>query len=125
MNTRILLVEDDVYLSDIMQRALKSFNYDVVVAENGQEAIDAAISDPPDLILMDLMLPALDGFEAVHRIRENSRTTSIPIIAITAQLDPGNRDKCLAAGFDDLIVKPFPLRDLKVIVEKALKRRPT
>jgi CheY-like chemotaxis protein len=121
LNTRILLVEDDFYLSDIMQRALRRFNYTVVLAENGQEAIEAAISDPPDLILMDLMLPVLDGFEAAHRIRKNPRTTGIPIIGITAQFDPENRNKCLAAGFDDLILKPFPLRDLKAIIEKVLK----
>lgn len=125
MTTRILLVEDDLYLSDVMQRALRSFNYDVMPAENGQEAIEAAISDPPDLIIMDLMMPVLDGFEATKSIRKNPRTKAIPIIAITAQFGPEIRDKCLATGFDDLILKPCPLGNLKAIVEKMLKRQST
>ncbi len=123
MATRILLVDDDIYLIDVMQRALTSLNYDVVLAKNGQEAINAAISDPPDLIIMDLMMPVLDGFEAAKSIRKNPRTRTVPIIAITAQFGPEIRDKCRASGFDNLILKPFPIRDLKAIVEKLLERR--
>ncbi len=106
-----------------MERGLRRFNYEVTRAKNGQEAVEAAIADPPDLIMMDLMLPVLDGFEAGRLIRKHPGTKSVPLIALTAQFGPENRNKCLAAGFDDLILKPFPLRDLQAIVEKVLKRQ--
>lgn len=107
-----------------MQTALKGFNYDVMMAANGQEAVETAHSHSPQLILMDLMLPGLDGIEAARRIRKNPRMRSVPIVAITAAFGPEIRKKCLESGFNDFISKPFSLRDLKYVVEKSLKKQP-
>jgi CheY-like chemotaxis protein len=106
-----------------MHRALTSFNYDVILAQNGREAVEMADSQLPELIIMDIMMPVLDGYEAARLIRENPKTKALPILGITASFNPEARVKSLASGFDDLIFKPFPIGDLKAIVAKMLKRQ--
>jgi CheY-like chemotaxis protein len=124
LNTKILVAENNLNVRNIIQIGLESSNYDVMLATNGQEAVEAAGSHSPRLILIDPMLPGLDGFEAVRRIRKDPGMRSVPIVAITVAFDPEIRKKCLECGFDDFISKPFSIRDLKGIVEKWLKKRP-
>ena len=123
MNPKILIAEDNPNVREIMRTALTGFRYDVMLAANGQEAVKTAGSHSPQLILMDLTLPELDGIEAARRIRKNPRMRSVPIIAITATFGPEIRRKCLESGFDDFISKPFSLAALKSIVEKSLKKQ--
>ena len=123
MKRRLLLAEDNLFLSEIMQKELEALNYDVKVAKNGLEAVEMAISETPDVIIMDLMMPGLDGFEAASKIRRNPKTRTIPMLATTAITVTGARERCLASGFDDCISKPFTFWELRVAVEEIFKRR--
>ena len=123
LKAKILVVEDNSNVGDIIQTALKSFDYDVMLVRRGREAVEAASSYSPQLILTDLSLPGLDGIEAARRIRRNPKTQSVPMVAITATFGPEIRKKCLESGFDDCIFKPFSLRDLKATVAKSLKKQ--
>jgi CheY-like chemotaxis protein len=123
MKRRVLVAEDNSFLSEIMQKELEGLNYCVAVASNGSEAVKMATSEIPDLIIMDLMMPELDGFEAASQIRRNPKTQAIPLLAVTALLAPDIRKKCLASGFDDTIVKPFTSSELEAAIKKILKRQ--
>ena len=104
-----------------MQIALKAFDYDVIVTGDGRETVEMANSHSPQLILMDLMLPGLDGIEAARRIRKNPEMQFVPIVAITAAFGPEIRKKCLDHGFNAFLPKPFSIRDLKNIIDDSLK----
>lgn len=123
MQERILLVEDNAATIDVMRQELKFLGYEVTVAENGVEAVEMAISQLPDLIVMDIRMPKMDGLQAASKIRKNPKTHAIPILAATAKALPGDREKCLASGCDDYIAKPFTHRELGAAVEKLLKER--
>ncbi len=123
MKRRVLVAEDNLFLSEIMQKELEGLNYYVAVASNGLEAVKMATSEIPDLIIMDLMMPELDGFEAASQIRQNPKTQAIPLLAVTALLAPDIRKRCLASGFDDYIVKPFTSSELEAAIKKILKRQ--
>ncbi len=112
MRKRILLVEDHPDTSDLIRRELSFGGYDVLIAEDGLQGVGFAAHLLPDAIIMDMMLPKISGFEATKRIRENSKTASIPILAVTAMTAPGDREKCLAAGCNDYLPKPFTHREL-------------
>ena len=109
MKKKILLVEDNPATVDIVQTELEFLGYDSIVAENGNKAVDMAASQMPDLIMMDISLPKMDGLEATSLIRNNPKTKSTPIIAATARALPGDREKCLERGCDDCRVKPYGL----------------
>lgn len=121
MQERILLVEDDPGTIDVMQQELKFLGYEVTVAENGLKAVEMAVSQHPDLIVMDIRLPQMDGLRATSLIRDNPKTRSIPILAATVNALPGDREKCLAAGCDGYIAKPFTHRELGAAIQKLLK----
>jgi len=104
--TKILVVEDDISIREMLTRRLEWEGYQVVAAENGAQAIVRAIEEHPDLILMDMGLPVMNGWQATHRIRSTSATRTIPIIALTAFALSSDRDKCLNAGCDDYETKP-------------------
>ena len=87
-----------------------------MVARNGEEAIERAKENPPDIILMDIHMPVMGGLEAIHHIRADDNIKTIPIIAITALMIPGNREKCLAAGADAYLNKPVSLKDLHELI---------
>jgi len=123
MKRRVLVAEDNLFLSEIMQKELEGLNYYVAVASNGLEAVKMATAEIPDLIIMDLMMPELDGFEAASQIRRNPKTQAIPLLAVTALLAPDIRKRCLASGFDDYIVKPFTSSELEAAIKKILKRQ--
>ena len=109
---KILLVEDNDMNRDMLSRRLQRRGYEVAVAFDGQEGIAMAQSERPDLILMDISLPIMDGWEALRRIKASPETQHIPIIALTAHVMPGDREKCLEAGCDDYDTKPVDFQRL-------------
>ena len=110
--TTILLVEDDEMNKDMLSRRLMKKGYEVIFAVDGQEAIDMAQSEKPDVILMDMGLPVKTGLEATKEIKENSDTTSIPIIALTANAMAEHRQEALDGGCDEYETKPVRLPSL-------------
>lgn len=121
MKKRILLVEDDLGTIELMKQELEVLGYEVTVAKNGLEAVEMVSSVLPELIVMDILMPKMDGFQAVSRIRSNPTTRTIPILAATAKAMPGDREKCLAQGCDGYIAKPFTYRELGAAIEKLLE----
>ena len=108
--TKILLVEDNEMNLDMLSRRLQRRGFEVLVAMDGAQGVEMAKSDMPDLILMDMSLPVMDGWEATRRIKSDAKTKGIPIIALTAHAIAGDREKALAAGCDEYESKPvkFP-----------------
>lgn len=121
MKKKILLVEDNPATVDVIQKELDFLGYDCVVAKDGKEAVEKADSYLPDLIIMDISLPKMDGLEASSLIRKNPKSRSIPILAATARALPGDKEKCLQAGCNDYIAKPFTHRELGAAIKKLLK----
>ncbi len=107
---KILLVEDNEMNRDMLSRRLMKKGYELVMAMDGEQAIELAQTEIPDLILMDISLPGVDGWEATRRLKAKPETQAIPIIALTAHAMAGDREKCLEAGCDDYDTKPveFP-----------------
>ena len=121
MKKKILLVEDNLATIEVVQKELEFLGYDAMTADNGEKAIEMAAAHLPDLIIMDISLPQMDGLEATAMIRKNPTTQSIPILAATARALPGDREKCLQGGCDDYIAKPFTHRELGAALQKLLK----
>jgi len=121
----ILVVEDNDENWDMLSRRLHRRGYDVARAMDGVAAVAMAASAAPDLILMDMNLPVLDGWEATRRIRANAATHAIPIIALTAHAMSGDREKALEAGCDDYHTKPVELPRLLEQMEALLSRATT
>lgn len=102
----LLLVDDNDMGRDMLTRRLARRGFRVIGAADGQEAVDKALAERPDLIIMDMSLPVVDGWEATRRIRADARTWSIPVIALTAHAMAADRDRCLGAGCDEFQTKP-------------------
>jgi len=122
--TKLLLVEDNEMNRDMLSRRLERKGYAVAIAVNGQQAVDMAAADAPALILMDMSLPVLDGWEATRRIKANDATRSIPIIALTAHAMQGDEQKAKEAGCDDYDTKPVELPRLLGKIEALLNHAP-
>ncbi len=120
---RILLVEDNEISRDILSRRLRKAGYEILMAGDGSEAISAAAAEQPDLILMDMTLPGIDGWEAARELRVRDETAKIPLIALTAHTLPADRDRALAAGFDEYEPKPVELPSLLQKIETLLTRQ--
>ena len=120
---KILLVEDNEMNRDMLSRRLQRKGYDVVIAIDGEQGIAMAQSEAPALILMDMSLPVLDGWEATRRIKATPATRSIPVIALTAHAMAGDREKALEAGCDDFDTKPIELTRLLEKIEALLVRK--
>ena len=120
--TKILLVEDNEMNRDMLSRRLERKGYAIVMALDGQQAVDMAASEAPALILMDMSLPIIDGWEATRRIKANAVTNGIPIIALTAHAMQGDELKAKEAGCDDFDTKPVELPRLLEKIEAQLKR---
>ena len=103
---KILLVEDNELNRDMLSRRLKRKDYEVVIAVDGQQGVDMASSEAPDLILMDMSLPVIDGWQATRTIKANEATRHIPLVALTAHAMAGDREKALEAGCDEYDTKP-------------------
>ena len=119
---KILLVEDNEMNRDMLSRRLERKGYGIVMALDGQQAVDLAASEAPALILMDMSLPIIDGWEATRRIKANAATKGIPIIALTAHAMQGDELKAKEAGCDDFDTKPVELPRLLEKIEAQLKR---
>jgi two-component system, cell cycle response regulator DivK len=117
---RILLVEDNEMNRDMLSRRLSRKGYEVVVVVDGQEGVERARSEAPDLILMDMSLPVKDGWTATREIKADAATAAIPIIALTAHAMSGDREKALEAGCDDYDTKPIELTRLLEKIEARL-----
>jgi two-component system, cell cycle response regulator DivK len=109
MAAKILLVEDNEMNRDMLSRRLIRKGYDVVIAEDGVKGLELANAEMPDLILMDMSLPEMDGWEATRRLKADDKTSAIPVIALTAHAMSNDRDKALNAGCDDYDTKPVEL----------------
>ena len=112
MRSKILIVEDNALNRTLLLAVLKSEGFEIVVADNGLSGVETAQREQPDLILMDVMLPGLTGYEATRRLKANEATRHIPIIAITANTTPAERSRALDAGCDGYIAKPVDTRAL-------------
>ena len=121
---KILLVEDNEMNRDMLSRRLERKGYEVVMAVDGGLGVSMATSENPDLILMDMSLPVIDGWEATRQIKATEALKGIPIIALTAHAMAGDRDKALEAGCDDYDTKPIELPRLLEKIETLLKNRP-
>lgn len=109
---KILLVEDDEMNRDMLSRRLLKRDYEVVIAVDGEEGVRMAYDEDPDLILMDMSLPGIDGWTATRQLKGDEETADIPIIALTAHAMAGDREKALDAGCDDFDTKPVDLARL-------------
>jgi CheY-like chemotaxis protein len=114
--TKILLVEDNEMNRDMLSRRLERRGYQVALAVDGLSGVQAAAAEAPDLVLMDMSLPVLDGWEATRRLKGDAATRHIPVIALTAHAMAGDRDRALEAGCDDYDTKPI---DLPRLLEKS------
>jgi CheY-like chemotaxis protein len=117
----ILLVEDNELNRDMLSRRLVRKGYDVLIAEDGAKGLSAATDGKPDLILMDMSLPVLDGWEATRRLKAEPETRAIPVIALTAHAMSSDREKAVAAGCDDYDTKPVELERLLAKIERLLQ----
>ena len=118
--TKILLVEDNEMNRDMLARRLARRNYEVIVAVDGQAGIEMAREHMPDLILMDLSLPVMDGWTATGKLKADETTRKIPVIALTAHAMTGDREKALEAGCDEFDTKPVELKRLLGKIEQLL-----
>jgi CheY-like chemotaxis protein len=120
MKKQVLLVEDNQVTVDVMRMELEFLGYEVAVARNGMEALDIATSQVPDLIVMDIHMPKMDGLQATSLLRDNPKTRAVPILAATAKALPGEKEKCLASGCNDYLAKPFTHHELSAAIKRLL-----
>jgi CheY-like chemotaxis protein len=119
MKKKILIVEDNQELIKVLRLLLKK-SYEVYLALNGEQGVAMATSKRPDLIVMDILLPEMDGLRATNLIRKNPMTKSIPILAVTAGVDGNGKEECLKIGCNDFIAKPFTFEELLPRIENLL-----
>ncbi|MBP7147271.1 MAG: response regulator [Acidobacteria bacterium] len=122
--SRILLVEDNEMNRDMLARRLARKGYEVLVAVDGQSGVDQGRAEHPDLILMDMSLPVLDGWEATRQLKSAPETRAIPVIALTAHAMSGDRAKAMEAGCDDYDTKPVDMPRLLGKIEALIQRGP-
>ena len=125
MMRRILLVEDNEMNRDMLSRRLQRRGYEVIIAVDGQQGVSMAQSQSPDVILMDMSLPVMDGWEATRILKSSPATKDLPIIALTAHAMSTDRDKALEAGCDDYDTKPIELTRLLAKIEALIEARAT
>lgn len=120
MNTRVMLVEDNQMNSRLVEYVLNRDGFTVSVMADAEQAIRAAADDPPDIMLMDIQLPGMDGLEATRQLKKNPVTAKIPIVAITAHAMTGDEERIRAAGCEGYISKPIDTRELAKTLRKYL-----
>ena len=121
MKKKILIVDDNTDLNKVLQMSLNE-SYETISAINGEDAVDLAVTEVPDLIIMDLMMNGMNGFEAIRLIRQVPKTRSIPIIAITAGLSNTVEDECTRIGCNEFLFKPFTASQLNSSITKLLNQ---
>jgi two-component system cell cycle response regulator len=123
MPLRILVVDDEIINLRLVSRLLEIEGYEVITAQNGEAALRLTDQSPPDLALLDVMMPDMDGYELCRRLRQNPKTAGIPIVMLTATVDENDRLKGIETGADDCLPKPFDLEMLRVMITKFLHNR--
>lgn len=118
---KILVVEDDPASRELVAETLTLFGYQVVEADNGEDALTQVHKEEPDLVLLDIEMPVMDGYAVLSQLRQDSRFASLPVLALTAYAMQGEKEKGLAAGFTAYLTKPIDARTLKTQIEKCLK----
>ena len=122
LRERVLIVEDNEKNMKLVRDVLQATGYRTLEATTGEEAVELALSQAPALVLMDVQLPGIDGVEALERLRQNERTASIPVLALTAQAMSGDRERFLEAGFDGYLAKPVDVGELIEAVREHCDR---
>ena len=122
LGKRVLIVEDNEKNMKLFRDVLQATGYSTLEATTGEEAIELSLSQAPALVLMDVQLPGIDGVEALERLRQNERTASIPVLALTAQAMSGDRERFLEAGFDGYLAKPVDVGELIETVREHCDR---
>jgi CheY-like chemotaxis protein len=120
MKKKILIVEDNPVHMKLIEMTLRAKNYTLLKANDGEEALDMAIREPPNLVIMDINLPGMTGFETSKKLRENPAFSHIPVIAITAYAMKGDREKIIEAGCDAYLSKPINTRELPGVIAELL-----
>ena len=123
MNKKILVIEDDPSSLRLTQYTLKQQGYEVITAPNGLEGLRKAQSEEPDLVILDIMLPGIDGFEICHHLRAEAQTTQLPILMLSAKAQEVDKDIGLKVGADDYITKPALPSEIVSAVESLLERK--
>ena len=118
--TKVLVVEDNEMNRDMLSRRLTRRGFQVIFAVDGQQGVDLALSERPDIILMDMSLPIIDGWEATRRVKSDDATRGVPVIGLTAHAMAGDREKAIEAGCDDYDTKPVELERLIGKIERLL-----
>ena len=121
----ILVVEDNDRNLKLVRDVLEHAGFRVVAASSGETGVDLAVEQPPDLVLLDLGLPGIDGHEALRRLRASPRTRALPVVAVTAYAMPADRARALEAGFDGYLEKPLDVRSLPLDVRRFLRPEET
>ena len=121
----VLIVEDNDKNMKLFRDVRQATGYETIAATRGEEAVSAAIERVPDLVLMDVQLPGIDGVEALKRLRANERTAGITVVALTAQAMQGDRERFLEAGFDGYISKPVDVPDFIASVKRYCEEAPS
>lgn len=122
MSARILLIEDNATNLDLMTYLLRAFGYDVTTATDGVAGLEKALSEPYDLVLTDILMPQMDGYEFARRFRQDARLSETPLVAITALAMTGDREKILAHGFDGYIAKPIDPKHFRAQIAAFLEK---
>ncbi|RKU38671.1 DNA-binding response regulator, partial [Candidatus Poribacteria bacterium] len=122
MAETILAVDDDIDILELIQMSLTAEGFDVITANDGMSGLEKARAYSPDLILLDLMMPVMDGFEVIGKLRTDEQTRAIPVIMLTARAQTHERVQGLHAGADDYVTKPFDLDELTARIEAVLGR---
>ncbi|KXG75948.1 response regulator [Thermotalea metallivorans] len=119
---KVLVVDDEQHIVELIQFNLENSGFDVLASDNGEDALKIAIEEVPDVIILDLMLPGMDGFEACKKIRSHEKTGKIPIIMLTAKSEETDKVLGLELGADDYLTKPFSVRELVARIKAVLRR---
>ena len=121
MPRKILIVEDNEDSRELVVKVLKNKGYQTIEAADGEEALEKAAAEKPDLVLLDISIPKIDGYEVARRLKSNEELKDIPIVALTAHAMKGDREKVIVAGFEGYISKPINVRELPDQVRSYLR----
>ena len=122
--TTVLVIDDDTMVREVINRLLTREGYEVIESAYGQAGYSRAVSDQPSIILLDLMMPVMDGFEVLHKLKSNPETSGIPVIILTARMDAESERRCMRSGAVDYIKKPWGPGELEDRIAIALGGRP-
>ncbi len=120
MSQTILVADDNRQIRMLVKAALRSGGYEIVEAEDGEQAVELVTQEPPDLVLLDVMMPKLDGFEVLHFLRKRPETSSVRVVMLTTAAQETDRERAEAEGVEGYVVKPFEPTELKRVVAEAL-----